>query len=683
MIGTRWTSKPATGEGEGSGLRVEIILPIVAAVAVAYMHFNFIQDHFATGAYRDAGWFVHLVFRSSILLENPRLTMLQYGSTFYSAHISPILFLLSLPSYVLPFNRISNIGLVFGLQSALLVLSGAMAVLALRLQIRPILLGALAALAGVTLYFSAQSLLAVSFPHYEPVFAALAILFFVAYATGRHIWAAFLFALVLAVREETGFHIFGVIFLLILYERFIDKAGWERLRGLAIYGLVGFAYSSLCVLAHRHFFPGGGLFEWTYTGEPPYAHLTREFFIERLGLVIVHRLDLVFGLAATAVLAYACKRPQYLLGYAAFLPWAALNVLAIREAPGKLHLHYGYPFVLALAWPIVYEVLKTRWIGAGERATLRGIEGAAADRGSDGFWPRRRMAAVLATIAICAGTMGAAPHALWVIGRMTPVGAETHQAIRVLMDFLDQGWADELGMRTTEGAAAVSPDTVGQQDTVGRRPVPFGGAGLIFFTTEFHAPQALRFAMASGFDGSFRLGGSSIQFAFRSNDRERIRRAIEQANEGRVRVEERSTLYASLRAGPAGTWVGDRLLSAPKPIAGLVAYGPYVDLEPGHYRMTYRLRLVDCQEPKQQLRIRLAVTADFGRTPSLTRFGVTEVDFPGDGCVAQAGTTFTVTERALGRAIEFPIWTEGAFPFWIEDISLIRDSSEGEPPVRP
>jgi hypothetical protein len=80
--------------------------------------------------------------------------------------------------------------------------------------------------------------------------------------------------------------------------------------------------------------------------------------------------------------------------------------------------------------------------------------------------------------------------------------------------------------------------------------------------------------VSSGFDGGLLLGRSSIQFAFRSEDRDRIRQAIEQANAGRVLGEERGIFYSGLRAGPAGKWIDDRLGSAPAPASGLVAYGP-------------------------------------------------------------------------------------------------------------
>jgi hypothetical protein len=220
--------------------------------------------------------------------------------------------------------------------------------------------------------------------------------------------------------------------------------------------------------------------------------------------------------------------------------------------------------------------------------------------------------------------------------------------------------------------AAVSPDRIGQEDTLGRPLFAPGGRGVIFYATELNAPRALGFAVSSGFDESFRLGKSSIYFAFYGEDRDQIRQAVELVNGRRVRLEERGILYASLRAGPAGKWTDDHLGTGPAPASGLVAYGPYVDLEPGQYHMSYRLKLANCGQSSPQLRIRLGVTANFGKMLAPTQLSVGVVDFSDDGCNARAGATFTVADSASGRAIEFPLWNEGPIAFLIEDIALVR-----------
>jgi hypothetical protein len=172
-------------------------------------------------------------------------------------------------------------------------------------------------------------------------------------------------------------------------------------------------------------------------------------------------------------------------------------MLAITEGPGRLDQHHGFPFVLAFAWPVVYEVLKTRWLTVDQQQNpLRPIrviaEGKviATDRGlalDDG----RRTVIVVATIAICVATIVAAPHALWVIGHMSPESRHKRQATLVLMDFLDQGWADKLSLKADEGVSAVSPDKIGELTPGGGIRLEPGGRGVIFYATELYAPRAL------------------------------------------------------------------------------------------------------------------------------------------------------------------------------------------------
>ena len=125
-----------------------------------------------------------------------------------------------------------------------------------------------------------------------------------------------------------------MILLLILYERVVEKVSWDKLRGLVVYGLIGFAYSAVCVPAQHYFVPYGAL-QWTYIGEPPFAHLTADFVIERIKGLVGYRLDLLLAVAVTTVLAYVARRPQWLLGYVGFVPWTALNLLAVLNPPGR------------------------------------------------------------------------------------------------------------------------------------------------------------------------------------------------------------------------------------------------------------------------------------------------------------------------------------------------------------
>ena len=195
---------------------------------------------------------------------------------------------------------------------------------------------------------------------------------------------------------------------------------------------------------------------------------------------------------------------------------------------------------------------------------------------------------------------------------MSPVSAQKRQAARVLMDFLDQGWADKLGLKATEAGGCGEPGQHWPGGYIRRASVYCRRTWCGFlWDRALCAPERWGSRLRAALMGASSCG-SSIYFAFRSEDRDRIRQAIEQVNAGRVRVEERGIFYSSLRAGPAGKWTGDYLGSAPAPASGLVAYGPYIDLEPGQYRLSYRVKLATAERGRR-LRIRLGVTANFGK----------------------------------------------------------------------
>jgi hypothetical protein len=283
------------------------------------------------------------------------------------------------------------------------------------------------------------------------------------------------------------------------------------------------------------------------------------------------------------------------------------------------------------------------------------------------------------------GSIAAAPHTLWVINYFGPISAEKRAANRVLMDFLDEGWAEKLGLRAHEAVWAVSHDRMGEFGLTPRHRIVFlvpGGRGVIFYATELYASEVVDYALSSGFDAGLRLGGSTIQFAFRSEDRNQIRQVIEQVSAGRVRLIDRGIVYSKLRAGPAGKWMNDHLGSAPPPTNGLVAYGPYIDLEPGQYRMSYQLELArPCGMSAGQLPIRLSVTANSGKTVLPMELNMLDLEFRDNRCRVEAVADFRVDNRAFSRAIEFPLWNEGPIPFFIEDIRLVRIEQEAGSPT--
>ena len=161
----------------------------------------------------------------------------------------------------------------------LIALSAAAAVLALRLPFRPLLAGLLAAVMGLAFYLSAPNLSALGYPHFEPLFAVGTVLFLLAYAIGRPVWAALILVILLSVREDMGLHFGLFISVFALYAVVVDQVPWRKLSFLIVAGVIALCYSALARFIQIHFFPGGHVLVGDYLGDPLYAHVTKDFLL--------------------------------------------------------------------------------------------------------------------------------------------------------------------------------------------------------------------------------------------------------------------------------------------------------------------------------------------------------------------------------------------------------------------
>jgi hypothetical protein len=81
---------------------------------------------------------------------------------------------------------------------------------------------------------------------------------------------------------------------------------------------------------------------------------------ERLGIYVSTRQHLYFPAIATLIMAlYPQRRLGLLIGFVAYIPWFLLHFVAITEMPGLLKAYYAYPYVVSLAWPLIWP-----WMGS-------------------------------------------------------------------------------------------------------------------------------------------------------------------------------------------------------------------------------------------------------------------------------------------------------------------------------
>jgi hypothetical protein len=162
------------------------------------------------------------------------------------------------------------------------------------------------------------------------------------------------FLLALATREDVGLHAFGFLAVWLTINRLRGARFDLRLAGFAIAAL-GYAGSAL--LAQHWAFPAPSpapsRFVNIYVGEKLFSHVTWTLLATRLaGWPILHSVILLPA-AATLVWALRARDPFLFAGYLACLPWGLLHLLAASPLAGWMVGYYAYPFVVAMAWPIL------------------------------------------------------------------------------------------------------------------------------------------------------------------------------------------------------------------------------------------------------------------------------------------------------------------------------------------
>ena len=510
----------------------------MAGLAVAYSYFNRIQTLFFNGANVDLRKWGHLAYSVTAFNGDPS-TYYAPLFAYFSNHLRPLLVLLCLPSSVLPINIVDNISLIFAAQAFIIVLSASLLVPALALPGPALLSRALASVLGLAFFMSAPNLAAISYPHFEALFAPLAILFFIASATGHRVAAALCCLLLLLVREDLGIHLFAIIALVVTYELTVNKTLWERLSFIAICGIISLGYSLIAGIIQHYFFPGGSDLIHDYLNNPIYSHVTIDFVLRRLQQFCELRGYLILAFFATALIGFYYREPAYLLGYVAFFPWLVFNLLAVKFEPGTLATYHGFPFILALIWPVVYEVLRGRLFGAvTQDASPVNHHGEVAEGLLSGL-ANRQTQIVLATILICFVTTLLEPRSMKALD-WKPAKAEKRHATLVVMNFLAHDLHHELKLRVSPSIAAIGLNEIKKKDVVQRRQLLANGddASGVIFHRGLNGADAVEFAKFNGFDRAVRLGSTNIFIAFRGSQRDEILGALQRTTSGRLRLVE-------------------------------------------------------------------------------------------------------------------------------------------------
>jgi hypothetical protein len=329
--------------------------PIVLATVIVFgvpfaMFYRLILFHF----YVQGGFLIDTGLLGSLMWHNTWALPLPAslgGQSFFATHVTPLLSLVSAASFVLPLTMPQMFAGFIGLCHGLLA-SGMFWLLVQGHGMRRGWGLALAALASVAFAFNGLALSIARYPHFEMFGAACLLFFFVALVLERRAIAIVSFALALVTREDAGLHAFGFLTVW-LGINWLRGGGIGQNARLASFAVTGLTYSATVLLLQHCAFPGESSFARIYLGEPAFSQVSRKLLTLRaFGWMMMH--SAVF-LPAVAILAWAerIREPFIIAGYVACIPWALLHLIAASEHAGWMVGYYAYPFLVAIAWPLL------------------------------------------------------------------------------------------------------------------------------------------------------------------------------------------------------------------------------------------------------------------------------------------------------------------------------------------
>jgi hypothetical protein len=630
------------------------------------LNWNFVLARFfKEGAYlSDIGIVGALIYKPTLALEMPVASAGAVPRLFYADHVTPMLWLIGLPSWVLPVNYIYYSAAVFAAVAT--GPSAALAFVLWRLFRRGSLKGATALIASVmvaaplALAFSGSVLRAANYPHYELLFIPFATLFFVFAAQRRLFAAGIAFAICVLTREDFALHLLAFIFVWIVFEAWVERASPNEVRywlkWMAASGIAG----ATIILTQRLFLHGGGLIFRVYLGWPPFEHVDLDLIAARIHVLVTGRLDLFVCLASAATLAIWQRDARYVLGHLACMPWLVFNLLARTQAAGTLNLYYGFPFVLAMIWPVLVLLLS-------DESSPSAPPAESAPRSA----PRRALA--VATVSMAGFIGSTVAYAQWAdfggtLADMRPVPRQLRAAGLTFQRLLADGLLDRERIGTDDAVASLLPRVVRREQIVTARNLRDFRA-VAFYATSLSAESKIGLLIDAGYTRAAEVGASSLYIAAKpSADTEQM---LQRLSKDGLQLSDRPYLMARMRAGEVGVR-RDTSIAAVGDADGLIAFGPYVRLPAGSYRALFTIIAEGCAQTSDG-HLELTANGGFDNLPLARRsVAARDVFSPARACAATIDLDFTLDQRQAAGPVETPVRRFGGGRYTLTDIQIVR-----------
>jgi hypothetical protein len=489
---------PARWEAVGiaAAAMLAISIPFVAFTNLVLYHF------YARGSFvLDTGLLASLMWHSDAALTQPASLG---GASFLGTHLSLLFLPLSALSWCLPFSMPQFFAGFVGFSHALLALP----VFWLLVEGFGLRRGAgpwIAALAALGFAFSGLAIAIARYPHFETLIAAFFLLFAVAEVLGHRRLAVAFFVLGLATREDAGFHYVAVLGLLVTLN-LACGVPLRQQRTESTFALAALLCAIAVMAVQRLVFPETSAFARVYLGDPPLAHLNAGLIADRILFFLLGRPYILYPALGACIWALRTRNPTIVLAFAAGIPWLLLHLLAKAPLAGTLVSYYAFPFLIALAWPLVAVMRQRQRTGnAGDPtsviagfATLLALSFLPAigihDPGRlplpQAFWDPPSRAQQAATDRAVAALSAARP----MLGRLL---VDNSIAALAPNGFAQREVPFLQGTGTAPSEATPSPDTV------------------VFFTEGYDAQRLRAIADAAGLTRRYVVPGTQIHLAAR------------------------------------------------------------------------------------------------------------------------------------------------------------------------
>ena len=465
---------------------------IVGAVPFAAFTTLVLYHFYVKGAFFwDSG-----LLGSLLSATDPRLPMppISGGESFFATHWTPIFVVLSLIRRLLPISDAQFFAAFSGICHALPGLA-VFWLLYAGFRLRTALGVIVATALSLAFSFNGLALAIARYPHFEMLIVGTALLFFVAMAQRRTVLAGVFFTVCLMTREDAGFHIFGLLFLLLIFNRY-RGVPLRAQRREVVFAALALTYSLTALAAQHLLFGGQSSLSRIYLGDPAFAHFSFEMVGERLLGYLQYRTYLVLPALVALFWGMRARDPYIVLGYLAFVPWVLLHLAADSALASTLSSYYAFPFVIAAFWPLL-GILQTPRAGASAASAATSVLGFAA------------MIAVSFTALGYQHNPGgiALPRAL-----LSPPSLARQKLSEAAIAQL-VGSKAELGTTLVDGsvlalapAAYLADETV--RDAGDRRPDT-----VIYFVNGYEADRARAVADAADLHHHYQVPGTSIRLA--------------------------------------------------------------------------------------------------------------------------------------------------------------------------